>query len=113
MEDRNSVLINAEFFFDTLIGYISGKSNMMKSCVTGKKSYPNQFIAEQALIEAQAHYDYGRASGPVAVYRCEECGNFHLTSKGPINEKLAEAIKKGKLKALKEENQWTDKFRRR
>jgi hypothetical protein len=85
----------------------------MKACLTGKKTYPNQEVAEEALIEAQAHFDYGRASGPVAVYLCEDCGNFHLTSKGPMNEKLAASIKDGKLNTMKEANRWADKFRKR
>jgi hypothetical protein len=85
----------------------------MKTCVTGKKSYPSQQIAEEALIEAQAHFDYGRASGPIAVYRCEDCGEYHLTSKGTMNEKLVSYIKDGTLNKLKEANRWTTKFKKR
>ena len=85
----------------------------MERCITGKRVYPTEQIAEEVLIEAWTRYDYKRNEGPVAVYQCDDCGRYHLTSKGPMNEKLASALAEGKIKKQKEARRWEEKFRRR
>lgn len=85
---------------------------IMMKCITRKKNYPTREIAEDALIDAWIAFDYERRNGPVAVYQCEDCGEFHLTSSGPMNARLAEAIASGFIKRQKEANQWTNKFKR-
>jgi hypothetical protein len=84
----------------------------MKKCVTQKKCYSTKEIAEDALIEAWISFDYSRGNGPVAVYQCDDCGEFHLTSNGPINNRLAQAIESGFIKRQKEAIQWQNKFKR-
>jgi hypothetical protein len=75
--------------------------------------YPTESIAEEALISAWTTYQYTRGDGPVGVYLCEDCGSYHLTSKGAINLKLQEAITSGKIQKSKEINAWLDKIRRK
>lgn len=82
-------------------------------CVSGKKMYPSERIAEDALIEAQTNFNYPANSGPVAIYRCEECGEYHLTSRGPMNERLAKQLSEGKIRKQKEANFWMDKLKRK
>jgi hypothetical protein len=82
-------------------------------CISHKKVFPTLEIAEEALIEARSNFEYGAHSGPVAVYHCDDCGYYHLTSKGPVNPKLDEAIRSGKLKLRKEANKWLNKIDRR
>jgi hypothetical protein len=45
------------------------------------------------------------------VYRCDDCGLYHLTSKGPMNDRLAQYLSSSKLKLNKEANRWLDKFK--
>jgi hypothetical protein len=85
----------------------------MIKCVSHKKVYPSEEIAEDALIEAQTRFDYSPHGGPVAVYRCEDCGYFHLTSKGTMNQKLSNYIKDGNLNRQKEADRWESKLKRR
>jgi hypothetical protein len=85
----------------------------MKSCPSHKKMYPSQEVAEEALIEAHTRFEYGKSSGPVAIYQCDDCGQFHFTSQGKMNEKLSVLMRDGKLKRLKEIANWESKFRRR
>ncbi len=85
----------------------------MAGCVTGKKVYPSKEIAEDALIEAWTRYEYGRGNGPVAVYQCEDCGQYHLTSIGEMNSRLKKSLEDGTIKLQKEANRWTDKFNKR
>jgi hypothetical protein len=83
----------------------------MKKCVTQKKCYSTKEIAEDALIEAWIGFDYSRGNGPVAVYQCDDCGEFHLTSSGPMNGRLSDAINSGFIKRQKDANQWITKFK--
>ena len=85
----------------------------MIKCVSGKKCYPSQEIAEEALIQAHSHFDFGKSKGPVAVYQCEECGTFHLTSQGTMNGRLTQYLKEGKNHLQREANRWIDKLNRK
>ena len=75
--------------------------------------YLTESIAEDALISAWITYQYTRGQGPIGVYLCEECGSYHLTSKGTINNKLQESITSGKIQRNKEVDAWLDKIRRK
>jgi uncharacterized OB-fold protein len=85
----------------------------MKSCPSNKKMYPSREIAEEALIEAHTRFDYGKNRGPIAVYQCDDCGHYHFTSQGSMNEKLKNYLASDKIKLQKEANLWMDKFRKR
>jgi hypothetical protein len=85
----------------------------MIKCISHKRCYLAQEIAEEALIEARANFDYGKGNGPVAVYRCEDCGYYHLTSSGTMNNRLAESIKSGKIQLQKEANKWIGKMKKK
>jgi hypothetical protein len=82
-------------------------------CSTGKKIYDTAQIAEDGLIEAWIRYNVGSGNGPVAVYCCEDCGFYHLTSKGPMNAKLAAHLADGKIKRQTDINFWEEKFKKR
>lgn len=75
--------------------------------------YPTAEVAEEALIAAWIAYDYRQGKGPIGVYRCEDCGAFHLTSKGIVNKKLEEYIAAGKIQRDKDVNAWLDKIKRK
>lgn len=66
--------------------------------------------AEDALIEARIKFNHAKGSGPIAVYKCEDCGHYHLTSTGTMNERLKKFIDEGKLKLHKEAGYWSDKL---
>jgi len=83
----------------------------MLKCRTGKRVYPTEALAEDALIDAHCRNNYA-STGPIAVYQCEECGYYHFTSKGKMNERLAEQITSGKIKLHQQANEWSKRFRR-
>lgn len=81
----------------------------MLTCSTGKRVYETLELAETALIDA-----YGKFNrGPIAVYKCDDCGYYHFTSRGPMNEKLSAAIASGKIKEQQRANDWTDSLRKK
>ena len=82
----------------------------MERCLSNKKSYPTLALAEDALIDARIRYDFPSGHGPISVYRCDECGQHHLTSKGEVNTRLAKCIADGTLDRQKKAKQWLDKL---
>ena len=74
--------------------------------------YPSMNIAEDALIQARTSFNFSPTNGPIAVYQCEDCGSYHLTSKGKMNERLEEQLKNGEIDRQKEANRWMDKFKK-
>lgn len=85
----------------------------MKKCPTGKRLYHSEQLAEDALIEAHIHFDYPAGGGPVAVYQCDECGEYHLTSRRPMNARLALQLADGSIQKQKEAGRWQSKFKMR
>jgi hypothetical protein len=82
-------------------------------CISNKRVYQSHQLAVEALVSAWSRYDYAPGHGPIAVYLCEECGYFHLTSKGVMNETLARKLKEGSIKLQKEADDWLDKIKKR
>ena len=85
----------------------------MSVCVTRKKMYLTQEMAEDALIDAWGQFDFKEGLGPVSIYRCDDCGAYHFTSQGEMNIRLAEAIATGKIRLQKEAARWMDKINKR
>jgi hypothetical protein len=83
----------------------------MKTCETKKKIYPSAAVAEDALISAWTAYDYRNQNGPIDVYLCDICRNYHLTSKGEMNKKLAEYLSSPQWKKDVEANRWVEKLK--
>lgn len=70
-------------------------------------------LAEDILIELWTKNEYADSSAPIAVYKCEDCGYYHLTSRGPINPRLSAFIASEKYKIMKEANRWLDKWKKK
>lgn len=85
----------------------------MSKCVTHKKIYQSHELAVEALIGARTRFDYAHNSGPIAVYRCDDCGYYHLTSQGKMNERLEKYLTEGKIQLQKEANHWVDKLKKK
>ncbi|MBS1951841.1 MAG: hypothetical protein OJF59_001506 [Cytophagales bacterium] len=83
----------------------------MLTCHTGKRIYPTEALAIDALIDAHARTCYS-GKGPIAVYLCEDCGYWHFTSKGKINDRLDQQLRSGKMKLQQEANRWINKFKK-
>ena len=75
--------------------------------------YQHYEQAVEALLEARTRFDYARNTGPIAVYQCEDCGHYHLTSQGEMNETLARHLANGKIQLQAEANRWIDKLKKR
>ncbi|MAL16528.1 MAG: hypothetical protein CL670_09865 [Balneola sp.] len=77
------------------------------SCSTGKNQYPTKLAAEAALIESHVDRNFPPDQGPQNVYRCEYCGDWHLTSKSPSrNKRLQKMINSGELRLKQQARKW-------
>lgn len=81
-------------------------------CVTGKKMFSTKELAEEALIAVHSHYQMREGMGPVAVYKCDDCGSWHFTSKGPANPKLQSGEAQNQIAIQAEADFWERKFRK-
>ncbi|MEL6558418.1 MAG: hypothetical protein AAFQ94_09555 [Bacteroidota bacterium] len=81
------------------------------NCVTGKRSYYTKELAEEALIANRSRYHHGDDSGPINVYQCEHCNQWHFTSKGPKSELLESPDVKKNINLNREANYWERKLR--
>lgn len=79
------------------------------NCVTGKVCFDSQELAEEALVENHARYYRGTNNGPINVYKCHDCGQYHFTSKGEVNKILND--KKNDINTQREANHWERKLR--
>ncbi|MFT5513196.1 MAG: hypothetical protein ACI8SE_001598 [Bacteroidia bacterium] len=78
------------------------------SCPSKKKEHTTIGAAEGALIDARIRFVGNSA---VNVYECEDCGNWHLTSKGETHPKLQEMIDSGSLDEEIKKFEWREKYR--
>ena len=85
----------------------------MKKCPSGKIVYDSEALGEEALIELWTKFSYPSNSGPMNIYRCDECGLYHMTSRGPMNTKLAQYLSSEKGRINKEASIWLDKLKRK
>lgn len=60
----------------------------MNKCVTGKTVFESLEIAEEALIQNHIRNNHRSGYGPINVYQCQDCENWHFTSTGLINQLL-------------------------
>jgi hypothetical protein len=82
-------------------------------CPSNKVVYYSKDLAEDALIDAWGRNNYSTNSrAPITLYQCDDCGNFHFTSQGEMNERLKEQIQSGKIKKQQEANYWMGKLKR-
>lgn len=83
----------------------------MDQCVTRKRVYFSQEEAENALIDSWGRNHFSATNGPIGVYQCLDCGNWHWTSQGSMNPRLFEEIENGNIKKARLANDWEGRFR--
>lgn len=83
----------------------------MNTCVSGKRSYASQNIALEALIQNRIRNKYVEGQGPVNVYACEECGQWHFTSRGNMATKLNDPEVRRRIDLEGEAFDWEQKLR--
>ena len=83
----------------------------MTNCVTGKRCFEAQSLAEEALIQNQIINNYRTNEGPKNVYLCGECGDWHFTSKGDPHPMFEDEVVKQRIKRERLANNWERSLR--
>jgi hypothetical protein len=86
---------------------------MRSKCPSGKRAFQTETLAVDVLLELWSKNTYSSGNGPIAVYRCEDCGEYHLTSHGSMHPKLSEYLAGKTVNLDREANKWIDKFKKR
>lgn len=81
------------------------------TCSSGKKVFLSNNLAEEALLSAHVQFNFGQGKGPVAVYQCDDCGQFHLTSRGELNTRLKDFLASSDFKRQRQAADWADKLK--
>jgi hypothetical protein len=84
---------------------------MKHSCPSGKQSYFDENQAIAALLDLWSRIDFKKGQGPVTVYCCEDCGNYHFTSSGSMHPRLDELLKSGNTRLTRTASEWEKKLR--
>jgi len=81
------------------------------NCSTGKRSFLTKELAEEALISNRSRFHHNDESGPINVYLCNDCGNYHFTSKGPKSALLDDEKVQNHINLNREAGYWERKLR--
>ncbi|ADQ18807.1 hypothetical protein [Leadbetterella byssophila] len=73
-----------------------------------KRSYSSEELALTALLEVRGRFENNQA---VTVYQCEDCGLWHLTSKGNLHPALKRFLDTGQARKQLEAEYWERKLR--
>ncbi len=79
----------------------------MSVCTSRKIIYYSEQDAKEALIRLHVKY---QNSSTRTFYTCDQCGYFHLTSSGEIDDALKEAQQTKKIDQLSEADYWIRKL---
>ena len=79
----------------------------MSDCPSKKIIYYSEQEAKEALIRIHVKY---QNSATRTFYTCDQCGHFHLTSSGEIDDTLKQAQQAGRIDQLSESEYWTRKL---
>lgn len=75
-------------------------------CISGKRVYETLEIAEEALVQHHIVNEYKAGEGPINVYKCQDCGRWHFTSKGKPNSIFDDNEVKLRIKNERRANYW-------
>ncbi len=79
------------------------------SCSRGKKGYYTEEEVKEALIRSHIRF----SSTATNYYICDDCGEYHLTSRGKKNPLLDDPEVQKRIKNEQREQDWLGKFNRK
>lgn len=96
-----------------LVDFLTGNQTVwtLSSCTSGKRSFGALQLAEEALIQHHVRNDYKDGEGPVNVYQCDDCNEWHFTSKGSKHELFWDSEIQKRIKSERRAFQWEQKLR--
>ena len=84
---------------------------MIDYCITGKRCFDTEELAEEALIQNHIMNNYKKRQGPINIYLCQHCNTWHFTSKGGSHELFDDEDMVRKIEKGRIAYHWEKKFR--
>jgi hypothetical protein len=79
--------------------------------VTRKVAYDSEAIALEALFQHHIRQHHPDGRGPINIYECDHCGQWHFTSKGDRHPELDTPEGKARIKKEREGTYWERRLR--
>lgn len=84
---------------------------MVRFCKSGKQYYADEQTALMALLEVWGRTAFRAGEGPRTVYRCDDCGGWHFTSKGTVHPQLEAYLQTPEFQLRRKAADWENRFR--
>ena len=78
------------------------------SCSTGKNGYYSEDEVREALI--RSHIRFVKAAS--SYYKCLDCGDYHLTSRGSLHPMLEDPEVQRRIQQERHVQEWEGRFKR-
>jgi hypothetical protein len=79
-------------------------------CISGKNQFESEDLAKEALIQNRIYHNHREGSGPINIYECPDCNEWHFTSKGETAKFLQQQEVKERIEKEKKLNEWKERF---
>ena len=79
--------------------------------VTRKVAYASEYLALEALIQHHIRQHHQSGRGPVNIYLCDHCGDWHFTSKSETHPELLKPETQARIKKEREGTYWERRLR--
>jgi hypothetical protein len=83
----------------------------MAGCISGKSIFQSKELAEEALIQNHIRNNHREGSGPINVYECRDCSNWHFTSNGNVSPLLLDSEIKKRIAKERTALEWEYRFK--
>ncbi|MEQ9467884.1 MAG: hypothetical protein RLN88_10770 [Ekhidna sp.] len=84
---------------------------MKSRCISGKLSFAVESLAIEALIQNHIRNSYRDGQGPVNIYLCEDCGEWHFTSKGSKHHLLNDPEVRERIDSERRAYEWEQRLK--
>lgn len=79
--------------------------------VTRKRSFSDEALALNALLQNQSNNFHKEEAGPINIYECMHCHDWHFTSKGERHPDLDQSELSEMMSKERLANHWERKLR--
>ena len=80
-------------------------------CRSGKTAFETKELGEEALIQNHIRNNHREGAGPKNVYECDDCGEWHFTSRHPISDLLQDVEVQKRIASDQRSLQWEQKMK--
>jgi len=81
------------------------------SCPSGKTSFISRELGEEALVQNHIRNNHRKGAGPQNIYECEDCGEWHFTSRPPVADILLDENVQERITKERRSFEWEQRMK--